>query len=57
MSIEVSPELLKKITPEFLETLLEVATAYGWSGDLVEIEKFVGQVFETAGKDKPDIPY
>ncbi len=57
MISDMTPELKAKLTPEFLQTLLEVATVYGWSGDLIEIENFVGEVFETAGKDKPDIPY
>jgi len=47
MTEDIKNEQIKQlVTPEFLETLGEVAKLYGWSGDYVEISNFVESLYE-----------
>jgi len=43
----------KKLTDEFLETLIEAAKEIGWSVDLVEIADFIKECYSLADKDIP----
>ena len=50
MTEETRKEQLEKlVTPEFLTTLLEVSKLYGWSGDYVEISRFVEELHGIKG--------
>ncbi len=52
--IEREKILKKKLTPEFLETLIELCKLVGWSVDYTEIElSFIPNVYEMAGKKIP----
>lgn len=42
-------ELRPRFTPEFLETLTEAIKNYGWTGDLIEVERFGEWVYDLAG--------
>jgi len=42
-------QLKPKLTPEFLETLRELARCYGWSGDYVEVQSFVERIHSALG--------
>lgn len=44
-----------KITPDFLATLNECAKIYGWTGDYIEIERFVEYINEEGGVSRHDI--
>lgn len=43
------------LTPQFLEVLSEVARLYGWTGDYVEVRRFVEDVHEEVGLEYPDL--
>lgn len=46
------------LTEEFLSTLTEAAKVYGWTSDYIEVCSFVEDLYEVAGKDKPNLePY
>jgi hypothetical protein len=45
-------------SPEFLAELAERARRFGWSGDYVEVERFVRHLFAEAEIEPPDLePY
>jgi len=52
-------EFLKlKLTEEFLNVLVEAARVVGHSVDYVEVESFVREVYNIAGKQCPNLdPY
>lgn len=58
MISERQKKLKPLLTEEFLNTLTEASKIYGWSGDYIEVCQFVEDLYEVAGKDKPDLePY
>lgn len=58
MISERQKKLRPLLTEEFLNTLSEASKIYGWSGDYIEVCQFVEDLYEVAGKDKPDLePY
>ncbi len=42
-------------TPEFLAELAERARRYAWSGDYVEVDRFVRDLYLEAGIEAPDL--
>lgn len=50
--------LRPRLTNEFLATLVEAAKIDGNSNDWIEIERFVQNTFDIAGKEAPEMnPY
>jgi hypothetical protein len=49
------------LTPDFLRLLTHTARTYGWSGDYVEIIKFLEWCYRLAGQPRPTmeatVPY
>lgn len=54
---ELEAALKKKLTPEFLETLVQAARTVGWGADYVEVSVFVETLHEMAGLgfEMPDV--
>ena len=58
MIFERQQKLKPILTDEFLKTLVEAAKIYGWAGDYIEVCQFIEDLYEVAGKEKPDLePY
>lgn len=51
-------KLKPRLTEEFLDILIELAKNYGWSGDYVEVGRFIEWCYEKANRISPDLePY
>lgn len=49
--------LMDKPSIEFLDELRRRAKAYGWSGDYVEVLKFVQRLYKEAGIDYEELDF
>ena len=49
---KLESDLKPRLTPDFLQTLVQAARTYGWSGDYTEIYDFVRWCEEIAGKEQ-----
>lgn len=57
---QAKAELVAKLTPEWLQVLVDAARIIGWGVDYVEVDSFVCEVFYLAGQKPPSavhVPY
>ena len=50
---EFDEKLRPKLTPGFLETLVDAAQTFGNSGDWPAVQEFVEWAFDIAGRERP----